>query len=76
MGYTEPSSIHAEQRYENFNPAQHLANCLIKDIGHDIISISTPGSGVYPGNEAFSVGLARLLNVVTSLKLPHESPHS
>lgn len=42
--------------------ASHLQFMATNDIGHDIISISTPGSGVYPGNEAFSAGLARLLN--------------
>lgn len=29
-----------------------------------MISISTPGSQIFPGNAAFSVGLARLLNEV------------
>ena len=36
------------------------------DITHDVISISTPGSQIYPGNEKYSVGLARLLNEVSS----------
>lgn len=31
-------------------------------ISHDVISISTPGSQIFPGNAAYSVGLARLLN--------------
>lgn len=32
------------------------------DIAHSILSISTPGSVVFVGNETYSVGLARLLN--------------
>ncbi len=72
MGYSEPSSVHADQRYDIVLAAEPLANYTKKDIGHDILSISTPGSGVYPGNAAFSVGLARLLNAVTSLKFRHE----
>lgn len=51
---------------------ESLADYPKKDIGHDILSISTPGSGVYPGNAAFSVGLARLLNAVTSHYFRHE----
>lgn len=40
----------------------HFKFMASNNIGHDIISISTPGSGVYPDNEALSTGLARLLN--------------
>ncbi|KAM0805995.1 hypothetical protein BDR22DRAFT_896156 [Usnea florida] len=35
---------------------------FMASIDHDIVTISTPGSAVYPGNEVFSVGLARLMN--------------
>ena len=34
------------------------------DISHDVISISTPGSQIFPNNAAYSTGLARLLNEV------------
>ncbi|MCJ1224879.1 hypothetical protein MMC12_001526 [Toensbergia leucococca] len=40
----------------------HLSFMATYGIKHDIISISSPGSGVYLGNETASVGLARLLN--------------
>ena len=76
MGHPESSSIHAEQRYDFVHPAKCFVDSLKKDIGHDILSISTPGSGVYPGNEVFSVGLARLLNEVPSLSLRHVNRHS
>lgn len=38
---------------------QFMANNSIR---HSVLSISTPGSTVYLGNETASVGLARLLN--------------
>ncbi|RDW75022.1 hypothetical protein BP6252_06164 [Coleophoma cylindrospora] len=40
----------------------HLEFMASNDIGHSIVSISTPGSGVFLGNETASIGLARLLN--------------
>ena len=43
-----------------------LSELLGLDITHDVISVSTPGSQIYPGNEKLSVGLARLLNEVSS----------
>lgn len=36
------------------------------DISHDVLSISTPGSQIFLGNGVLSVGLARLLNEVSS----------
>ena len=45
---------------------QRLASLIDSTgIGHGIISLPT-GSGIYPGNQASSVGLARLMNAVTS----------
>lgn len=38
---------------------QFMAN---NSIAHSVLSISTPGSVIFPGNEAASVGLARVLN--------------
>ncbi|EKG14261.1 Amidohydrolase 2 [Macrophomina phaseolina MS6] len=40
----------------------HLAFMANNSIKHSIVAISSPGSGVYPGDEASAVGLARLLN--------------
>lgn len=40
----------------------HLSFMASNDIAHSILSISTPGSVVFTGNETYSVGLARLLN--------------
>lgn len=40
----------------------HLNFMANHEVSRSILSISTPGSVVYPGNAAYSVGLARLLN--------------
>ncbi|RDI88931.1 hypothetical protein Vi05172_g1350 [Venturia inaequalis] len=40
----------------------HLNFMASNGIAHSILSISTPGSVVFIGNETYSVGLARLLN--------------
>ncbi|KAL9131320.1 MAG: hypothetical protein Q9175_006792 [Cornicularia normoerica] len=40
----------------------HLDFMAANDISHDVISISTPGSQIFPQNRILSVGLARLLN--------------
>ncbi|KAH8888492.1 amidohydrolase 2 [Thozetella sp. PMI_491] len=42
--------------------ATHLSFMANNSIAHGILSISTPGSAVYPGNQAASTGIARLLN--------------
>lgn len=40
----------------------HLAFMANNSISRGILSISSPGSAVYLGNEAYTVGIARLLN--------------
>lgn len=40
----------------------HLRFMASNNIAHSVVSISTPGSVVFVGNETYSVGLARLLN--------------
>jgi hypothetical protein len=55
--------------------------CLIEygnqieiDISHGVLSISSPGSTVFPGDSAASVGIARLLNewLATVRFSPHD----
>ncbi|MCJ1274212.1 hypothetical protein MMC21_002007, partial [Puttea exsequens] len=52
----------------NWTVKAHLEFMAANDIGHDVVSISTPGSGVYLGDSKSSVGLARLLNEVNVLE--------
>ncbi|KAK5688605.1 hypothetical protein LTS10_000583 [Elasticomyces elasticus] len=40
----------------------HLSFMVNNSIGHSVLSVSSPGSVVYPGSEAKSAALARLLN--------------
>ncbi|KAK3676195.1 hypothetical protein LTR78_003945 [Recurvomyces mirabilis] len=46
----------------NWTLAEHLSFMANNSIGHSVLSISTPGSVVFPGDEAKSAALARLLN--------------
>ena len=45
-------------------PQDAHSELLAPDVSHDVLSISTPGSQIRLGNQAYSVGLARLLNEV------------
>lgn len=56
-----------------WNLAAHLAFMANNSISRGILSISSPGSTVYLGNEAYSTGLARLLNEWLA-ELVHELP--
>lgn len=42
--------------------ATHLQFMANHSISHAVLSISTPGSNVFLGNQTLSIGLARLLN--------------
>ena len=55
-------------------PDDALFDLLGLEISHDVLSISTPGSQIYLGNEKLSVGLARLLNEVSLPRYPIFSP--
>ncbi|KAK5127903.1 hypothetical protein LTR85_005020 [Meristemomyces frigidus] len=46
----------------NWTLEDHLGFMANYSIGHSVLSISAPGSVVYPGSEVKSVALARLLN--------------
>ena len=51
-------------------PADAPVETLGLEITHDVISISTPGSQIFAGNQTLSVGLARLLNEVGDPRYP------
>ncbi|KAK5709064.1 hypothetical protein LTR17_020127 [Elasticomyces elasticus] len=46
----------------NWTLETHLSFMVNNSIGHSVLSVSSPGSVVYPGSEAKSAALARLLN--------------
>ncbi|TKA53781.1 hypothetical protein B0A55_12105 [Friedmanniomyces simplex] len=57
----------------NWTLGDHLSFMANKSVGHSVLSISSPGSVVYPGSEEKSAALVRLLNeyqVAIVRKLP------
>ncbi|KAK3066554.1 hypothetical protein LTR53_017046 [Teratosphaeriaceae sp. CCFEE 6253] len=46
----------------NWTLESHLGFMANNSIGHSVLSMSSPGSVLYPGQEAKSIALARLLN--------------
>jgi hypothetical protein len=39
-----------------------LSLIILLGVSHGVVSISLPGANVFPGNEAYTAGLARLLD--------------
>ena len=60
--YREVVPFTGQSPTPNWTLEDHLGFMANNGIGHSVLSISSPGSVVYPGSEAKSAALARLLN--------------